>query len=208
MVGLQNNYENIKKEVQALEEHIKCAKAIQLDLEKLSTSKDYMSEAEISVSQKDLSEKQKAVLEIETALLKKQKDIADSQEKLSKAKKIQNEISQKSKGPLFLSKSEITIAQKKIEEAKEAIKISPVYENSESSLNDVLGVQQEALKELECVICLEVPRKDVYSCTQHHIICASCKQKNILLCPICRQDFTKHPQTRNRLAEKMIQKLN
>ena len=29
MVGLQNNYENIKKEVQALEEHIKCAKAIQ-----------------------------------------------------------------------------------------------------------------------------------------------------------------------------------
>ena len=198
VAGLQKTYSNIKKEVQALKEKIKCANDIKLDLEKLKTSQDYMPDAEITVTQRDLLQKQKAV--------------DDLQAKLSRAEKIKNEMNQKTQSPLFLTDSQIKTAQKKIEMAKDAIKIIQMSENNEDSallrLNEVLQVQQEARKELECVICLDVPRKDVYSCTEHHILCENCKHQNLLLCPICRQDFMKTPPARNRLAEKMIQKLN
>ena len=78
----------------------------------------------------------------------------------------------------------------------------------EESFNEVLEVQQEALKELECVICLDVPKEDVFSCTEHHILCSGCKQKGLLKCPICQQDFAISPPTRNRVAKRMIQMLN
>ena len=99
--------------------------------------------------------------------------------------------------------------ENKIENAKKALNKMHLSKGSfEESFNEVLEVQQEALKELECVICLDVPKEDVLSCTEHHILCLGCKQKGLLKCPICRQDFAIYPPTRNRVAKRMIQKLN
>ena len=77
-------------------------------------------------------------------------------------------------------------------------------------MNVMLQVQEKARRELECIVCLEVPRRDtpVYSCLEHHLICSECKRHTFLSCPVCRQNFRETPPARNRLAEKMIQQLN
>ena len=81
---------------------------------------------------------------------------------------------------------------------------------AEKNLQDVLKVHEEASRELECVICYEVPlaSAQVFSCIEHHLLCNDCKFNRALLsCPVCRQDFQRIPPTRNRLAEKMIRAL-
>ena len=74
----------------------------------------------------------------------------------------------------------------------------------------MLQVQEDAVSELECVICLMVPRKEaqVFSCQQHHLFCSECNDRLLESCPLCKENFTMIPPTRNRLAEKMIEKLN
>jgi hypothetical protein len=73
----------------------------------------------------------------------------------------------------------------------------------------MLQVQEKAQKELECVVCLDVPRKSaqVFSCLEHHLICSQCYQRALSFCPVCRQNFWVTQPARNRLAEKMIEQL-
>lgn len=63
-----------------------------------------------------------------------------------------------------------------------------------------------AKEELECCICLTLPKTStaVYSCVQHHLLCDICSKKWTSSCPVCRQDFQKEPPKRNPLAEKLI----
>ncbi len=77
-------------------------------------------------------------------------------------------------------------------------------------MDAVLQVQEKAQRELECVICLEVPKRQtqVVSCLEHHLICSECNKHQLESCPVCRQNFRVTPSTRNRLAEKMIQQLS
>ena len=87
------------------------------------------------------------------------------------------------------------------------------FHNSGSSNQDeiveMLQVQENAKRELECVICLEVPKKEdqVFSCPEHHLVCLDCSKRELEACPVCKQSFKKYPITRNRLAEKMISQL-
>ena len=76
-------------------------------------------------------------------------------------------------------------------------------------MDAMLQVQEKTRRELECVICLEVPKKDdhVFSCLEHHLICLECSKHTLQECPICRQDFRKACLSRNRLAEKLILQL-
>jgi hypothetical protein len=80
---------------------------------------------------------------------------------------------------------------------------------NQEEMNALLQVQEKARRELECIICLEVPRKDteVFSCSEHHLICLECSKRNLESCPLCRQGFRGTPLARNRLAEKMISQL-
>jgi hypothetical protein len=98
-----------------------------------------------------------------------------------------------------------------IEKAKEILRNleSITEESSSEALNAVLQAQQDAREELQCVICLDVPRADthIFSCLEQHLICTACNQKRLSSCPICRQSFEQSPQARNRLAEKMIRRL-
>ncbi len=76
-------------------------------------------------------------------------------------------------------------------------------------MDAVLQVQEKARRELECVICLEVPQREaqVFSCREHHLICSGCNEHALFACPVCRQNFRLTSPARNRLAEKMIQQL-
>ena len=125
--------------------------------------------------------------------------MSDLEEKLVKARKIEKEIEQKQNDPNFLSGEILIATQNKIEKTKQVLKTMQPIDNGREAL------KQKACKDLECVVCLDVPTGEVFSCTEHHILCSECKHKIIMFCPICRQNFVKQPPTRNRLAEKMIE---
>jgi hypothetical protein len=76
-------------------------------------------------------------------------------------------------------------------------------------MDSMLRVQEKTHRELECVICLEVPKKEdhVFSCFEHHLICLDCSKHKLQKCPVCSQDFRKACLLRNRLAEKLILQL-
>jgi hypothetical protein len=76
----------------------------------------------------------------------------------------------------------------------------------QDEVNALLQVQEQARRELECVICLEVPKKEthVFSCLESHLICLECSKHRLESCPVCKQSFIGNKLTRNRLAEKMI----
>ena len=192
---LQASFNNITEEINNLGQKVKTAKAIHKDIEKISNLEGFLTDDEIVKKEKNIS--------------KKRKILQDLEENVSKAKRLKEEIQQKESDPSYLTEEHITLNEKKIKNAKNALKKMHLSKGSfEESFNEVLEVQQEALKELECVICLDVPKEDVFSCTEHHILCLGCKQKGLLKCPICRQDFAIYPPTRNRVAKRMIQKLN
>ena len=185
VTSLQSYFSSVKKDVESLEENIKTAKAIQEDVEKLSQSEDFMNKDDI--------------VKTEANLNLKRKQVSDLEEKLVKARKIEKEIEQKQKDPNFLSKEILISTQNKIEKTKQILRNMQPMDNGREAL------KQKACKDLECVVCLDVPKGEVFSCTEHHILCSECKQKIVLSCPICRQNFKKKPPTRNRLAEKMIE---
>ena len=194
MATLQTSFKNITEEIKILGQKVKTAKAIHKDIEKISNSEEFLTDDEIVKKEKNISNKRKILQDLE--------------ENVSKAKRLKEDIQQKESDPSYLTKENITFNEKKIENAKKALKQMHLSKGSfEESFNEVLEVQQEALKELECVICLDVPKEDVFSCTEHHILCSGCKQQGLLRCPICRQDFVMSPPTRNRIAKIIIQKL-
>ncbi len=80
---------------------------------------------------------------------------------------------------------------------------------NQEEMNSMLQVQENARRELECIICLEVPKKEshVFSCLEHHLICLECSKHRLESCPVCKQGFRETPLGRNRLAEKMISQL-
>ena len=194
MATLQTSFNNITEEIKNLGQKVKTAKTIHEDIEKISNLEGFLTDDEIVKKEKNIS--------------KKRKILQDLEENVSKAKRLKEEIQQKESDPSYLTEEHITLNEKKIKNAKNALKKMHLSKGSfEESFNEVLEVQQEALKELECVICLDVPKEDVFSCTEHHILCSRCQQKDLLKCPICQQDFAIFPPTRNRVAKRMIQKL-
>ena len=61
--------------------------------------------------------------------------------------------------------------------------------------------------ELDCAICLALPRKEIHQCSRGHIFCAECLQEHCLAkapnpwCPTCRVPICADSPIRNRAAE-------
>ena len=195
MSVLQNKFANVTKEVETLEESARVAQSLQERLDKLTSSEDFMSNETIDQTTEKVS--------------LKRKKLEDLEERLSKAKRVKGEIDHMKQDPKFLTKELLATTLERIEKTQQVLTTMTGSNNaSEISFNQVLQVQTDARKELECVVCLQVPRTEVFSCTEHHILCSDCKNKILRLCPVCRQNFAKIPPARNRLAEKMILRLN
>ncbi|CAL8130102.1 unnamed protein product [Orchesella dallaii] len=56
----------------------------------------------------------------------------------------------------------------------------------------------------ECPICLEIPEKEIYQCSEGHIICSSCIEK-VTECPQCRTNYGAK-QIRCRVLEALLDK--
>jgi hypothetical protein len=138
-----------------------------------------------------------------------QEEISSAKEKTRKAIPILDRISTIERNPAFLHLSDI-------EQLNEELgKVKIVFQNislqgPSMELDAILKVKTEARDELECVVCLEVPSLgfQVFSCLEHHLLCSDCAKHILQSCPVCRQNFMQNPPTRNRLAEKMIQRLS
>ena len=58
--------------------------------------------------------------------------------------------------------------------------------------------------EFECPICHEdmKPPVKIFACVNDHYLCSDCLNKDIKICPMCRDNFDENPPTRRPLAEK------
>ena len=140
-----------------------------------------------------------------------QEEISIAKEKLEKAISINAKMSEIEMNQDFLQHTGI-------EQLKaELCRVNSIFQNislqgpsMEAGLDAILRVQTEARDELECIICLDVPSQGVpvFSCLEHHLLCSDCAKQILQSCPVCRQNFRQTPPTRNRLAEKMIERLS
>ncbi len=64
-------------------------------------------------------------------------------------------------------------------------------------------MQKEFLEDIECPICLEIPKNEIFQCANGHSYCGSCSVK-IEVCPQCRIIFT---GIRNRAMESLLDKI-
>ena len=181
--------QNVTKEIENLEKKLVETENLEKQIADLKSSHEFITENDI------LEAKQR---------------IVEAKQQISKAQQINRRISTLENSPLLqaLAKNE---TKSKIEKARDVLRKlgSQTQDNSNETLNAVLQAQQDARRELECVICLDVPSVDtqVFSCLEQHLMCARCCKHNLRSCPVCRQSFEQTPPARNRLAEKMISRL-
>ena len=185
---------NIRNEIENLQKKLVQTEILEKKVGDLKSSQEYMTEY---------------------AIVEAQQQIVKAQQQILKAEQINEAISTLQMNPLLQASSKNEIISK-IEKGQDALRelgsttqyMSP-QDSSHETLNAVLQAQQDARRELECVICLDVPLVDtrVFSCLEQHLMCATCCQQNLRSCPVCRQSFGQTPPARNRLAEMMISRL-
>jgi len=140
-------------------------------------------------SQKDISKKKMKIIS----------------QKLKQAKQLQNQIKDFMKKDAFMTEEEISNEKLRTKEKiKEPLHIIDTITQLEKNPNYLNQVQIQSLKrkierlksnfkgndqeerhpDLECVICLSIPKPhpgnsnlNVYSCSQHHILCQNCLEK-------------------------------
>ena len=138
--------------------------------------------------------------ETEQKLDRKRKKLADLENKYAKAKKVKADMAEREGDDKYMPDDEISATMEKIKNVQQVLKNM----NKTDIPDQVQQNNEKANKELECVVCLEIPFGIVFSCKEHHILCISCKYQVTSRCPICAQDFEETPPTRNRLAERII----
>jgi hypothetical protein len=192
--ALTTLFVDVSKQDKTMQTHLRKAKTLRDRLNRYRMSPDLMD---------DLT-----VHEIEKTLASTKNSNPYLEDKLSKYKELKQKIEQQEYDPAFLTEASYKTMQLKVEKAKQVLQTIQTADNirSEKGFNAHMNVKQGTTSELECVICMELPIKHVFSCTEQHIVCSKCNLK-IDKCPICRQDFKATPTSRNRLAEKIILRL-
>jgi hypothetical protein len=187
----------LRNEIKNLESSISKSAALQCKLENLERQISEMSSSRNCINLLGQHHLQEA--------------IKDATDKHAKAIAIKAKVSEIERNPAFLQLSDIEQLMDRLGT------VNSIFHNKslqgpllEAELDAILKVQNEAKDELECIVCLEVPLQGikVFSCLEHHLLCSDCAKRILQSCPVCRQNFTKTPPTRNRLAEKMIQHLS
>ncbi|CAL8105801.1 unnamed protein product [Orchesella dallaii] len=82
-----------------------------------------------------------------------------------------------------------------------------VAQNVEDPERIMTTVGEIQSRSLECPICFEIPRAEIYQCSNGHIICTDCKSK-LNICPQCQIPYRVDGQLiRNRAVEAIILEL-
>ncbi|ODM92918.1 Ubiquitin carboxyl-terminal hydrolase 7 [Orchesella cincta] len=89
-------------------------------------------------------------------------------------------------------------------QADEPVGLEPQHDNDAMEQTDE-GRLHVPSRYLECPICLELPRRQVYQCKSGHTICDSCIN-GVTTCPQCRERFGGE-RIRNRAVETMLDDL-
>ena len=171
----------------------------EVSLARIESSEDFLSPAQIARTHQEIADLRKAV--------------EAKKESLQKSEALDPEIA--SLRQVILTVEEKDEIRAQIKEAEDGLKslletLQLIPNTSAEQLTSVLQVHEDACRELECVVCIEVPKHlfQVFSCSNHHLLCANCKNNPVISkCPLCKQDFAQYAAERNRLAEKMIQML-
>ena len=176
----------------------------EVSLTRIESSEGHLSPAQIARTHQEIADLVKAIANLHKA-------IETKQESLQKAEALDTEVANLRQIILTVEQKDEIRAQ--IIEAENGLKslLEPLIPNtSVEQLKSVLQVQENACRELECIVCIEVPLppNQIFSCSNQHLLCTKCKINPVISkCPLCKQDFAKTPAERNRLAEKMIQML-
>jgi len=191
----QKSYEELEAKMKPVVARILEYNKQQKELDDVISSKGYIS-----------TEKQLVTMMAKYEHLQSQMKILQSEIMLGEElRNKERKIKENPKIPFCL----VSQFQDLINEVESNLKHFQLKTESKTSYNG-LKTNEDAVSELECSICLTVPKPDVhvYSCLEQHLICNECKPNNLTKCPVCRQCFTKNPPLRNRLAEKIIRRLN
>ena len=73
------------------------------------------------------------------------------------------------------------------------------------SLREKEEAIQQKEADLECPVCLEVAKGQIFSCDRQHMVCARCRPR-VGSCPMCRRRYPTTP-LRHRYAEKNVASL-
>ena len=149
-------------------------------------------EAECEVADKDMKKQEKKKKRLEDYLE------SYTSEAKAKLKKLQTEIDSM-KG--MLSSPEKQNCTKPAPPSDEAT-------NASAQLLRFISKQiEDAEKELECPVCLEIALEaPIYRCEEDHLICSKCRGK-VSSCPYCRVNYPKGAWKRLRGAERGAEKL-
>ena len=88
------------------------------------------------------------------------------------------------------------------------IELSP-YKNSSkiSQMSLVEAINEATLVKLECPVCLELPKKPIYQCSNGHLICQECYPGMKNGCPVCQVKLNKEHPIRNLIADDQIDQI-
>ena len=194
VVALENIYQEVSSEVWTIKAKLANSQLIKKEITRLEASEDCLSHETMAKQEKKLEE-----LKIETEKI---------EQELNKALATARLIASLKQDPQLLTTIEEEELKCRLQQTEKVL--NSIQGDTQNSINEYLLVQEEARKELECVICLKVPKagEHIFSCNDHHLLCCKCNVKSITSCPVCRHVFGTSSPKRNRLAEKMIQKLS
>jgi hypothetical protein len=225
--SLEDSFNKAVKEKEEVKKKISDALLLQEKIDKLKSSENFLSPQDIKNLRGEIEADQVLInkstalnsvlkkLEDELAQFRSSKELLEPNQELMMEVEIERnkriietaitldeKVSELQRKPEYLPPSEIEKLQVKLSQ------ILNVYQKMFTSQDtSALKIRVEAQKELECILCLKVPKREtpVFSCLQHHLFCFSCLTPLPLFCRLCMQDFRQIPQERHYLAEKMIE---
>ena len=102
--------------------------------------------------------------------------------------------------PNYLTPDQLEKLENELDSVKK--KFGTILETNSSMPNSI-----EEISELNCVVCLAVPKDSVFSCnTCEAIYCNNCVDQ-LQSCGVCRASFNGDRPKRNRTAERLINRL-
>ena len=79
-----------------------------------------------------------------------------------------------------------------------------ILDNPDTAVKNTPGTPDERqLEEIQCPICFEEMREEIWCCQNSHPVCTECL-KGLEICPSCRENFSVVKPVRNRFAENLI----